>query len=96
MPAGEVFYYEATLHRVRPSGGPAGGGSLVTLSGEGFDAVRPLGAAAPPLSDAQCRFSFEAPAGGEVELVEEGASSYLAGGNPNPNPNPHPNPHPNP
>ncbi len=80
MEAGEVFYYSVSLHAVRPSGGPAGGGALVTITGAGFDTVRPLGAAAPNLHQALCRFSFAPPSNASVAPVAAGASSYIAGG----------------
>lgn len=77
---GEVQYFFIDLHAVRPSGGPSGGGSLLTVSGNGFADVHPLSFAKSPLRSARCRFAFHVPLDGETRVAGQGAARYLAGG----------------
>ena len=78
---GELYYYNAELFALRPSGGPAGGGTLLTLAGHGFVAATAApGAPADPLTLARCRFSYAPPSDSGVHLAGVGAASYLGGG----------------
>ena len=78
---GEVRYFHAQLDEVRPSGGPSGGGTLVTLRGHGFDSIVSPSMGIYPLNrTARCRFRFRVPAGSGTVREGTGAAGYLGGG----------------
>ena len=77
---GEVLYFHFTLDEVRPSGGPSGGGTLLTLRGSGFDGVYPRSSMGAPLARARCRFRYRHPEDAGVRRIGQSAAGFLGGG----------------
>ena len=83
--AGEVLYFHFTVGSVRPSGGPSGGGSLLTIRGHGFtfDEAHPVREGWSREREhraARCRFRYLPPLDDGPRAAGTGAASYLAGG----------------
>lgn len=73
---GEVHFFRFSLDGIRPSGGPSGGGTLITLLGHGFN-----GADVHSTDrERRCLFRFSVPAGSGSRKSGYGASGYLVGG----------------
>ena len=90
---GEVRYFRFEVDEVSPSGGPSGGGTLVTLHGRGFDGFESPSAPEDAPTAAldlrtrsamertmRCRFRFRVPEGSEPRPSGTGAAGYISGG----------------
>ena len=82
-PVGTLRYFHYSLAALHPTGGPTGGGTLLTLRGEGFDSV-PNATMASSSSRGTgqevCRFRYAPPPSHPPALAGRGAAGYLSGG----------------
>jgi hypothetical protein len=80
---GTLRYFHYSLAELHPRGGPTGGGTLLTLRGEGFDSVPNVTMASSSSRETGnelCRFRYAPPPSHSPALAGRGAAGYLSGG----------------